>query len=169
MLLNSLGRVLVASGLVAVTSFMASTAAFAGTTGTVNLSSSVPSNLSITVTPLAAAGSLNLAPLATVANVQVATIAASTNSALGLKVTPTSTGLLSSGLNTITYTIGEAFTTGADLTVASVTDGTALIKTHSSASGTARESAISVSYTVPAGQAPGVYTGFISFTAVDNP
>lgn len=55
---TSLGRVLVASGLVAVTSFMASTAAFAATTGTVNLSSSVPSNLTITVTPLAAAGIL---------------------------------------------------------------------------------------------------------------
>jgi hypothetical protein len=82
MLLNSLGRVLVASGLVAVTSFMASTAAFAGSLDRyIRLSGDVDSTLTFNV---GAPFPLNLAGLATES--VVSPLDYSTN-AKGLKVT----------------------------------------------------------------------------------
>jgi hypothetical protein len=47
--MNKFKRILLASGLAATASLMANSPAFAGTTGTVNLSGTVPSNLTIVV------------------------------------------------------------------------------------------------------------------------
>ena len=177
MLLNSLGRVLVASGLVAVTSFMASTAAFAGTSGTVTLSSSVPTNLTITVSPLPAAGALNLAPTGNeVPYVNVAAItAASTNDPDGLNVTASGTpvgGVLTGTLSPvignaapISYTVGESSTATGSVT--DVASNGILFHTKSSAAGSADPSSIFIKYTVPVGQLTGVYQGSITFTAAD--
>ncbi|MEI6329337.1 MAG: hypothetical protein WCP16_08905 [Pseudanabaena sp. ELA645] len=91
MLLNSLGRVLVASGLVAVTSFMASTAAFAAPAAlvpnyknaSVTLSGTVASTLAFTAS---SANALNIETLTYTAPQCVSVLSYSTN-ANGLKVT----------------------------------------------------------------------------------
>lgn len=88
MLLNSLGRVLVVSGLVAVTSFMASTAAFAdplnpnSANAGVSLHGNVLSNLVFTASN---ANDLTIETLTTAAPQLVSTLTYSTN-AKGLKV-----------------------------------------------------------------------------------
>ena len=60
--MNKFKRILLASGLAATASLMANSPAFAGTTGKVDLSGTVPSTLTITVAPTNNATSLNLTP-----------------------------------------------------------------------------------------------------------
>lgn len=109
MLLNSLGRVLVASGFVAVTSFMASTAAFAqvvvpaldaassfyppshsrSTTATVVVKGRVNTTLDIKAVTLSSASDINLDPHQTGTKVKVADLFLGTNNWEGLTVATT--------------------------------------------------------------------------------
>ena len=170
--MNKFKRILLASGLAATASLMANSPAFAGTTGKVDLSGTVPSNLTITVNSNPGNANLVLSPGA-YANVKVATITgASTNSANGLKVVLSSTWALTSGSNSIAITnIGEAAGTTATSVAGnqpSPTGNYTLLSTRTSASGNATDSSIFIAYTVPNGQAAGIYTGSITFTASDN-
>ena len=170
--MNKFKRILLASGLAATASLMANSPAFAGTTGTVNLSGTVPSNLTITVTPNPSAANLVLSP-GTYSNVKVGMVTgASTNSANGLKVVLSSSWALTSGSNSIAITnIGEAAgTTATTATGNQANPGGSYILTNAktTASGNAADSSIFIAYTVPSGQAVGTYTGSITFTASDN-
>ena len=170
--MNKFNRILLASGLAATASLMANSPAFAGTTGKVDLSGTVPSNLTITVGSTSTATSLPLSP-GTYSNVKVGVVnGASTNSANGLKVVLSSTWALTSGGNSIPITnIGEAAgTTATSGTVnqASPTGNYTLLSTKTTTSGNATDSSIFIAYTVPNGQAAGTYTGSITFTASDN-
>ena len=170
--MNKFNRILLASGLAATASLMANSPAFAGTTGKVDLSGTVPSNLTITVNSNPANANLVLAPGA-YANVKVATITgASTNSASGLKVVLSSTWALTSGSNSIAITnIGDAPTAAATSVAGnqpSPTGNYTLVSTRTIASGDATNSSIFIAYTVPNGQAAGTYKGSITFTASDN-
>ena len=170
--MNKFKRILLASGLAATASLMANSPAFAGTTGKVDLSGTVPSNLTITVNSNPANANLVLSPGA-YANVKVGTITgASTNSANGLKVVLSSTWALTSGSNSIAITnIGDAPSTTATSNTGnqpSPTGDFILMSTRTSASGNATDSSIFIAYTVPNGQAAGIYTGSITFTASDN-
>ena len=171
-IMNKFNRILLASGLAATASLMANSSAFAGTTGKVDLSGTVPSNLTITVTPNPSNANLILSPGA-YTNVKVGVVTgASTNSANGLKVVLSSTWALTSGSNSIAITnIGEAPSTTATSVTGnqpSPTGNYTLMSTRTSASGNATDSSIFIAYTVPTGQAPGTYTGSITFTASDN-
>ena len=170
--MNKFKRILLASGLAATASLVANSSAFAGTTGTVNLSGTVPSSLSLTVAASTSAASLALSP-GTYSNVKVGVVTgASTNSANGLKVVLSSSWALTSGSNSIAITnIGEAAGTAATSSTGnqpSPVGNYTLIGTRTSASGNATDSSIFIAYTVPTGQAPGTYTGSITFTASDN-
>ena len=163
-------RILLASGLAATASLVANSPAFAGTTGTVNLSGTVPSSLSLTVAASTSAASLALSP-GTYSNVKVGVVTgASTNSANGLRVVLSSSWALTSGSNSIAITnIGEAAgTTATSGTGNQATGNYTLTGTRTSASGNAPDSSIFIAYTVPSGQAVGTYTGSITFTASDN-
>ena len=171
-IMNKFNRILLASGLAATASLVANSSAFAGTTGTVNLSGTVASSLAISVTPNASATSLALSP-GTYSNVKVGAITgASTNSANGLKVVASSTWTLTSGSNSIPITsIGDA--PGAAATTATVNSTSpsgaiTLQTTKTTASGTAPDSSLFIGYTVQSNQATGSYTGSITFTASDN-
>jgi hypothetical protein len=172
--MNKFNRILLASGLAATASLVANSSAFAGTTGTVNLSGTVPSSLTISVGTMSTATSLALSP-GTYSNVKVGVVTgASTNSANGLKVVLSSTWALTSasGGNPIPITnIGDA--TGSTATSVSgnqpsPTGTYTLTSTRTTVSGNANDSSIFIAYTVPNGQAPGTYTGSITFTASDN-
>jgi hypothetical protein len=176
--MNKFQRILLASGLAASASLMGNSAVFAGTTGTVNLSGTVTSSLTITVTPTATATALNLAPgtnltFATSNMAKIATITSlSTNSANGLKVVASTSGTLVSGANSIAVTSYGS----AGVATAVVPTGSSLLSTFTaangyivtSAAGSAPDYAIFIGYTVPANQPQGIYTGSITFTAVDN-
>jgi hypothetical protein len=151
---------------------VANSSAFAGTTGTVNLSGTVPSSLTISVGTTATATSLALSP-GTYSNVKVGVVTgASTNSANGLKVVLSSTWALTSGVNSIPITnIGDAAGTTATSVSGnqpSPTGTYTLMSTKTMVSGNATDSSIFIAYTVPTGQAPGTYVGSITFTASDN-
>jgi hypothetical protein len=81
--MNKFKRILLASGLAATASLVANSPAFADTTGTVNLSGTVPSTLSLTVTPDANVGALQLTPGATYTGIKIATLSASSNAEAG--------------------------------------------------------------------------------------
>ena len=171
-IMNKFNRILLASGLAATASLVANSPAFAGTTGTVDLSGTVPSNLTITVSSNPANANLTLTP-GTYTNVKIAVITgASTNSANGLKVVASSNWKLTSGNNSIAFTsIGDASGAAATLSTANQSNPTGnftLISTKSTASGSASDSSLFIGYTVPSGQAAGTYTGSIIFTASDN-
>jgi hypothetical protein len=171
-IMNKFNRILLASGLAATASLVANSPAFAGTTGTVNLSGTVPSSLTISVNSNPANANLALSP-GTYSNVKVGTITgASTNSANGLKVVASSTWTLTSGSNSIPITsVGDA--PGAAATTATVNStspsgNVTLQTTKTIASGDASDSSLFIGYTVPTGQAAGTYKGSITFTASDN-
>ena len=178
--MNKFQRILLASGLAATASLMGNSAVFAqsvtGKTATVNLSGTVPSTLTITVTPTAAATNLPLilGDLYTPTKLfRIATItAASTNSPNGLKVTVTSNGLLQSGANSIAFVgFGEGSTAlngPSNYGFFSTYISNPLQVTKSTLAGSAPDSNIFIGYSVPANQAPGTYTGSITFTATDN-
>jgi len=172
--MNKFNCILLASGLAATTSLMAISPAFAGTTGTINLSGTIDSVLSITVSPGANSGGLNLGT-GNHSDVAVGFVSgASSNSQNGLKVVLTSTWELKSGSNTIPITkISEAAgyvgvpTTRVDTsTLSSI--GYTLVNTQTSAPGSATASSIFIDYNVPSGQATGIYSGSITFTVSDK-
>ena len=170
--MNKFKRILLASGLAATASLVANSPAFAGTTGKVDLSGTVSSNLTITVTPNPSAASLVLSP-GIYSNVKVGTITgASTNSANGLKVVLSSTWTLTSGPNSIAITnIGDAPSTTATLVSSSKTSPVGdytVFSTSTPSPGSASDSSIFIAYTVPNGQPPGIYSGSITFTATDR-
>jgi len=172
--MNKFNCILLASGLAATASLMAISPAFAGTTGKVDLSGTVPSTLTITVTPSSNSASLDLSPGSRI--VKIGTITgATTNSATGLKVTATSSWKLVSGANVIA--IGNFYqASGATATThtmnhdSALPDGQAieLGYTKSTSSGLAPDSSIFIYYNVPSTQAAGNYTGSITFTAADR-
>jgi len=178
LIMNNLQRILLTSGLAATASLMANSAAFAGTTATVPLSGTVPSSLTITVTPITAnTSALPLTPgtsysaTAGGTDIKIATItAASTNSPGGLKVTATGNGRLVSGTNFIglselSENIGSSATSSQQgrSFAAGSSFSFDLFKTVSSTAGSAPDSSIFIGYSVPANQAPGTYTGSITF------
>ena len=170
--MNKFKRILLASGLAATASLMANSPAFAGTTGTVNLSGTLVSTLSISVVSQASASSLNLTPGNTYSDVKIAWLyGGRTNSAAGLKVLVSSTWVLTSGSNTIPITnIGDAPDSSSVATTKAVTSNTpyTLNVTKTTGLGNAPDSNIFIDYSVPLGQVPGAYTGSITFTAYDN-
>jgi hypothetical protein len=175
--MNKFNRILLASGLAATASLVANSPAFAGTTGTVNLSGTVPSTLTITVNPSSSNANLTLTPGA-VTNVKIGTITgASTNSANGLKVVASSNWKLTSASSASIYipitAVGDASGTSAtSATVSTETPATGgnitLIATSTSVSGSVSNSSLFIRYNVPSGQAAGTYTGSITFTASDK-
>ena len=160
---------------------MGNSAAFAqavtGKTATVNLSGTVPSSLTMTVTPITAnTSALPLTPgtSTTSTYIKIATItSASTNSAGGLKVNVTSSWLLeSAGKTPIPIT---QFAEGPISSSIPWSGGPVSIYatkpldyTYSVAAGPADDQSVYIGYSVPANQAPGLYTGSITFTATDN-
>ncbi|MCX5965835.1 MAG: hypothetical protein NT070_22715 [Cyanobacteria bacterium] len=166
-----------ASGLAATASLMTNGATFAGTTtGTVNLSGTVPAALPITVSPAPASASLTLSPGNTYTGIKIAAISGLlTNSRNGLKVTLTSASnwKLVSGSNFIALDrLGESqganATSPTSMQLPSYYDSNPLQLSTSSSAGNASDSSIFVSYTISPDQAPGTYTGSITFTATDN-
>ena len=169
-------RILLASGLAATASLVANSPAFADTTGTVNLSGTIPAALPITVSPVPDVGSLTLTPGNAYTPIKIATISGlSTSSVNGLKVIVTSASnwRLVSGSNFIAFGgLGEALGTNAtsptSMRSPSHYDSNPLQLTRSSSAGNASDSSIFISYTIPPNQAPGTYTGSITFTVTDN-
>jgi hypothetical protein len=173
--MNKFNRILLASGLAATASLMANSPAFAGTSGTVDLSGTVPSNLTITVTSNPANANLTLTP-GTYTNVKIGVITgASTNSANGLKVVASSNWKLTSASSTSIYipitTVGDApgaAATTATFNSTSPSGAITLQTTKTIGSGAASDSSLFIGYTVPSGQAAGTYSGSITFTTSDN-
>ena len=169
-------RILLASGLAATASLMTKAAAFAGPTATVNLSGTVPASLPITVSPTSTSASIPLTPGNAYTGIKIATISGlSTSSVNGLKVIVTSASnwRLVSGSNFIEFGgLGEALGTNAtsptSMRSPSHYDSNPLQLTRSSSAGNASDSSIFISYTIPPNQAPGTYTGSITFTVTDN-
>ena len=178
--MNKFNRILLASGLAATASLISNSPAFAGTTGTVNLSGTVPSTLTLTVTPLSNAATLQLTPGVNYSGVKIATLSsASTNSGGGLRVVASGTWKLASNSNasdTISITtLGEAATTTATLANAAKSQGIAVGNNHyaisttgTTVAGNGTDSSIFIGYNVPANIPAGTYTGSITFTAFDN-
>ena len=169
-------RILLASGLAATASLMTNAAAFAGSTATVNLSGTIPAALPITVFPVPDAVSLPLTPGNAYNGIKIAAISGLlTSSRNGLKVTVTSASnwRLVSGSNFIEFGgLGEALganaTSPTSMRSPSHYDSNPLQLTRSSSAGNASDSSIFISYTIPPDQAPGTYTGIITFTVTDN-
>jgi hypothetical protein len=169
-------RILLAYSLAATASLMTKAAAFAGPTATVNLSGTVPAALPITLSPAPDAGSLTLTPGNAYTGIKIAAISGLlTSSGNGLKVIVTSASnwRLVSGSNFIEFGgLGEALGTNAtsptSMRSPSHYDSNPLQLTRSSSAGNASDSSIFISYTIPPNQAPGTYTGSITFTVTDN-
>ena len=180
--MNKFNRILLASGLAATASLVANSPAFAGTTGTVNLSGTVPSTLSLTVTPSANVGALQLTPGVTYTGIKIATLSASSNGGAGLKVTASSPEqwFLRCSLYAMEIpitTLGEAATTNAtspetaknkDVTNLSDSSYTLLTTRSLSASDPAPASSIFITYSVPSSASACTYTAQIIFAAIDN-
>jgi hypothetical protein len=179
--MNKFKRILLASGLAATASLVANSPAFADTTGTVNLSGTVPSTLSLTVTPAANVGALQLTPGATYTGIKIATLSASSNAEAGLRVTASSPSdwllLCVPYAYWIPITkLGEAATTSAtspaivkDVVLAYPSPSYTLDTTKSDFRLTAApDSSIFISYSVPNTAPSCTYTASITFTAYDN-
>jgi hypothetical protein len=117
MLLNSLGRVLVASGLVAVTSFMASTAAFALETASVVIGGTAPKTLAIEALP--ANYPVDLTPGLISKDAKVKDLTFGSNNSSGLIVSTPLTG---------TFTLSNGSGTPVDFTVGITPDTNAPVK-----------------------------------------
>ena len=171
MLLNSLGRVLVASGLVAVTSFMASTAAVAApataTTGAITITGTVASIIAIAVTPptfpILQGQTLETSKV----EVTGANLTFGTNNSTGLTVTASGDTLLKEAAADgpgpdvlFTLGFGHAFSTPATATYGAFNSG-------GPESSTASQK-LYIQYKSAAVQDPGAYTASVTLTAVDN-
>ncbi len=166
--MNKFKRILLASGLAATASLMANSSAFAGTTGTVNLSGTVPYTLQMTLNPTTGGDSLDLSVGERI--VKIATITgAATNSENGLKVNVSTSPLISSTSGgTIVFAVGDAVGANADAAdMTGVADGE-LTYTTSNARGPAPDSSIFIFYNVGAAVPPGTYTGSVTFTVINR-
>jgi hypothetical protein len=165
--MNKFKRILLASGLAATASLMANSSAFAGTTGTVNLSGTVPYTLQMTLNPTTGGDSLDLSVGRRI--VKIATITgAATNSENGLKVNVSTSPLISSTSGgTIVFTVGDAVGANALADRVRIADGE-LNYTTSNARGPAPDSSIFIFYNVGGEVPPGTYTGSVTFTVTDR-
>ena len=182
--MNKFKRILLASGLAATASLVANSSAFAGTTGKVDLSGTVPSSLEITVTPTSSATSMVFNPGNNTYDLKIANITgAATNSPNGLKVTVLSSWRLQS-TSTSDYITIMAFAESSCI----VYQGSASISnkrriqdnnlqsnvpfdlaiTNTNVAGAAQDSSLYISYNIYALAPAGTYTGSITFTATDK-
>ena len=167
--MNKFKRILLASGLAATASLVANSPAFADTTGTVNLSGTVPSTLSLTVTPAANVGALQLTPGATYTGIKIATLSASSNAEDGLRVTASGDWLLfcyTSDYYIPITKLGEAATTSATSPaivkdVATASSFTLDTTKSGSRLTAAPDSSIFISYSVPNTAPPCTYASSI--------
>jgi hypothetical protein len=180
--MNKFNRILLASGLAATASLVANSPAFAGTTGKVDLSGTVPSSLEITVTPTSAATSMAFIPGNNTYDLKIANITgAKTNSPSGLKVTATSSWRLTNPGTTEYVTImgfGESTSTSSSIATENrkrIQDNTLrsnvpfdLAITNTNAAGAAPDSSVYISFNIYALAPAGIYTGSITFTATDK-
>jgi hypothetical protein len=182
--MNKFKRILLASGLAATASLMANSPAFAGTTGRIDLSGTIPYSLSLTLNPTSNVGNLSLVPGQRTGGVKIGSLTnVATNSSSGLRVAVSSSWLLKSGDNSIPIVdFSEADTATAtspqrtwDTVAGSPLDGSSsegrylvLGLTSSFQAGAARDSSLFISYVVPANAPAGTYTGSIVFTVQDR-
>jgi len=180
--MNKVPRILLASGLAATASLMAISPAFAGTTDKVDLSGTVPSNLSLTVTATSEASAMIFVPGNNTYDLKIANITgAATNSPNGLKVSVLSSWRLQSTSTADYITItgfGESTSTSSSIATAHrrrLQDNTLLSNasfdlaiTNTNAAGAAPDSSLYISYNVYALAPAGTYTGSITFTATDK-
>ena len=161
---TSLGRVLVASGLVAVTSFMASTAAFAapktiGNAGYINLSGNVPSTLTLSLSELQEDLTSVLTSEGTLDGFRIANVTYGTN-AKGLTVKAVAVDaltLVSDGSNPVPIPFKLAFSTRpytGNATEATLIDNTDPV----TATTTGLHIQAAVDH-IPAGRLPVLYPG----------
>jgi hypothetical protein len=180
--MNKFKRILLASGLAATASLVANSSAFAGTTGKVDLSGTVPSSLEITVTPTSSATSMVFIPGNNGYDLKIANITgAATNSPNGLKVTVLSSWSLQSTSTSHYITImgfGESTSTSSSIATANrrrIQDNNLqsnvpfdLAITNTNVAGAAPDSSLYISYNAYALAPAGTYTGSITFTATDK-
>jgi hypothetical protein len=167
MLSTSLRRVLVASGLVIATSFMAS-AAFAEN---VVIGGTVASTLAIAATNANAA--INLAPAQIDATLKVADLTMGTNNSTGLKVDLTGTLTLArttigqEAVTPVPFTVG--IVAGASGTPTSYVATGAQVFSTSAAAAPSTAHSLYIKYSTDAAfQDPGAYDATIVLTASDN-
>lgn len=166
MLLNSLGRVLVASGLVAVTSFMASTAAFADTKAApITITGTVDSTLAITAKNPTSFVIERDHPTGWDVKLSGADLTFGTNMPRGLTVTVPSGLKLRSvdGGADIPFIVGLGSS-------GSTTAGVYLTNTYNTGVATSPTTAydLYINYSSAPTQGFGVYKSDITFTATDN-
>ena len=167
--MNKFNCILLASGLAATASLMASSPAFAGPdTATVNLSGSIPYTLQMTLNPTTGGDSLDLS--VGQRSVKIATITgATTNSESGLKVNISKSSLTSSTGATIPFSVRDAPGANADTnSYLNGADGGELNYTTSNARGSAPDSSIFIWYNVASDVPPGTYTGSVTFTVINR-
>jgi hypothetical protein len=167
MLSTNFRRVLVASGLVVASSFMAS-AAFAGITGSVPLSGTVATTLAVTATPVNNT-SMNLTT-ASVQRVKVADVTMGTNNATGLKLVFDSDVAFVNANAKTPIAVGVQVLAGASPTTptsAYITSAGTLV-TETAAQAVNTPYSLFVEYTPAALQDPGAYSASIGLTVTDN-
>ncbi|NMF61236.1 hypothetical protein [Pseudanabaena yagii] len=179
--MNKFNRILLASGLAATASLMVNSPAFADTTGKVNLSGTIPSNLSLTVTATSEASAMIFVPGNNTYDLKIANITgAATNSSSGLKVSVLSSWRLTSTSTTEYIVItgfGESTSTSSSIATANrkrIQDNNLqsnvpfdLAITNTNVAGAAPDSSLYISYNAPNITA-GIYSGSITFTATDK-
>ena len=159
---QSIRRAVIASGLVIGAAAAFSPAAFAGTTGSVNVSGSVASTLAVTASPTAGAATLELNDgLSHI--VPVGDLSMSTNNEQGLTLTVNPGNLTKPGGTDIAFE------------VTTVDAGTPAPNAfapgdHTVATAAARSAAkdLYIKYTPAALQDPGTYNGTINVSVADN-
>lgn len=167
MLSTTLRQVLVSSGLVVATSFMAS-AAFAGTTGSIPLSGTVATTLEMVSTPTANT-SMNLTT-ASVQRVKVGDITMGTNNATGLTLALDG-GVTFTNANAKTpITVGVAVLAGNAPTTPTTgyTTSTGSLIAPTAAQAVTTPYSLFVEYTPAALQDPAAYSATVNLTVTDN-
>ncbi len=171
MLLNSLGRVLVASGIVAVTSFMASTAAFADTTASVAIQGIVDPTLAIASSN--PKQDINLSPLVSPANareVKVADLKFGTNNSTGLTVTVDAANSLTlakpDGITPVAFQV--QILAGSPEAPTTLYQGTGSAFVTNAPAAITTDHSLYIQYAPAAFQDPGTYRSTIGLTVADN-
>jgi hypothetical protein len=167
MLSTTLHRVLVASGLVVATSFMAFSAVYADD---VVIGGNVPSTLALTSS--LPNTTIDLSPAQTNIEVKVAKVVMGTNNSAGLKVVPTGTFTLArtapdAAITPVSFTVGMvAGSSGAPASY--VASGADMFSTSAPAAITTEHSLYIKYSTAAVYQDPGDYAATITLTASDN-
>lgn len=167
MLSNTLRRVLLASGIVVATSFVASSA-FAGTTGSVPLGGTVATTLDMAVT---AVNNTNMdVTTASVKRIKVADITMGTNNATGLNLALNSAVTFTNTNNKTPITVGVAVLDGATATapITGYTTIAASLKAPVAAQAVSTPYSLFIEYTPVALQDPGIYSATVSLTITDR-